>query len=119
MFSAEAIPHALASLVILTTVQAQDFQDAVGDAARGRRTLPLVFPRSSRAFTALAIPAWALVLSVYSRLGPMVAFPFVALGVYVGARFLWDATEAGDRRSYVYYNVSYVGSLWCAQGDHD
>ena len=110
MLSSAAIPHALAALVILTTVQMQDFQDAVGDAARGRSTLALAFPRASRTFTALAVPAWALVLSAYSHLSPMAACAFVALGMFVGARFQWDATEAGDRRSYVYYNVS-VGFL--------
>ncbi|EPS93154.1 hypothetical protein FOMPIDRAFT_1093562, partial [Fomitopsis schrenkii] len=44
VLSPAAIPHVLASLVIITTIQAQDFQDATGDAARGRRTLPLVYP---------------------------------------------------------------------------
>lgn len=106
MLSSAAVAHALASLVIVTTIQAQDFQDASGDAARGRRTLPLVYPREGRAFTAIAILAWSLMLSMYSCLTPAVGFPFVALGVFVGARFLWYTTEASDRGSYIYYNAS-------------
>ena len=106
MFSSAAMPHALASLVIITTVQAQDFQDAAGDAARGRRTLPLVFPRSSRIFTVFAIPAWSMALSAHSRLSPFVSSAFIALGVCVSACFTWQRTEASDRRAYVFYNVS-------------
>ena len=89
VFSSAAIPHALASLIILTTVQAQDFQDAAGDAVRGRRTLPLVFPRCGRIITALSISAWSVVLALYSGFSYMVGFPFVGLGVCVGVLFLW------------------------------
>ena len=106
MLSSALTPHALASLIILTTIQTQDFYDAEGDAMRGRRTLPLVLPRSSRIFTALAIPVWSLILKAYCRLHPAFALPFVALGMFVGARFLWDITEASDRRSFMFYTVS-------------
>ena len=47
--------------------------------------------------------------SVDSRLGLViqVAFSFVALGImFVSTRFLWDATDAGDRQSYVFSDVS-------------
>ena len=108
MFSSAALPHALASLIILTTIQAQDFYDASGDAERGRRTLPLVLPRCGRVFTALVIPAWALGLIAYCRPAQVVAVPFVALGTFVGARFLCYTTEASDRLTFMYYNVSSI-----------
>ncbi|KAI0374536.1 hypothetical protein BV20DRAFT_516247 [Pilatotrama ljubarskyi] len=95
----------LNALVILTTIQAQDFQDTEGDRETGRRTLPIVFPRSSRwAMPALLI-AWSVFLSAYWRASAMHTAILVASGALVGFRFVIDGAASADRRSYKLYNL--------------
>ena len=101
------ISQLLISLVIFTTIQAQDFKDVEGDKLIARRTLPIVYPSASRLLTAALIPIWSLLL-VY-RYHDASAFALIgtlALGLSTGARFFLVRTRDEDKKSYVLYNVS-------------
>ncbi|KAI6088878.1 hypothetical protein F4821DRAFT_257372 [Hypoxylon rubiginosum] len=51
----------LSSVVILTTIQVQDFPDTAGDIARGRSTMPLIYGETwSRWMTATFILLWSI-----------------------------------------------------------
>ncbi|KAH9891043.1 UbiA prenyltransferase family-domain-containing protein [Cubamyces lactineus] len=95
----------LNALVILTTIQAQDFQDTEGDRATGRTTLPIVFPRSSRWAMIVLLTAWSTLLSAYWRASAVHAVLLVLSGAAVGSRFVLYQDAVPDRLSYRLYNV--------------
>lgn len=94
------------SLVILTTIQAQDFPDVDGDAAIGRVTLPIYAPELSRLITLLATTMWSIYLSWFWGVGNASAMIMVLTGTYVGYRYYMRRNILSDKRSYVLYNVS-------------
>ena len=53
----------ISGLLVLTTVQAQDFADVEGDKQLGRVTFPIRAPQFSRLWTLLAMVAWSAVLT--------------------------------------------------------
>ncbi|KAJ8473053.1 hypothetical protein ONZ51_g8103 [Trametes cubensis] len=55
--------HVVNALIIMTTIQAQDFKDVEGDAAIGRETLPILYPDASRVVTAALIPIWSVLVT--------------------------------------------------------
>ena len=72
----------------------------------GRLTLPLVFPATSRATTALLIPLWACFFTYqYSGADPILLLAAIILGATVGARFWSKRTKKEDTTSYSLYNV--------------
>ncbi|OBZ71564.1 hypothetical protein A0H81_08916, partial [Grifola frondosa] len=93
------------ALIILTTIQSQDFRDSSGDALAGRRTLPLVYPQGSRIAITTLLILWSFFLCILWGLGILPSIIFLGLGAYVGGRFVTLRSTAADRRSYVYYNV--------------
>ncbi|KAI0662475.1 UbiA prenyltransferase family-domain-containing protein [Cubamyces menziesii] len=95
----------LNALVILTTIQAQDFQDTEGDRATGRTTLPIVFPRSSRWAMIVLLTAWSTLLSAYWQTSAVHAALLALSGAAVGSRFVLYQDAASDRLSYRLYNV--------------
>jgi len=96
-------------MVILTTLQAQDFSDAGGDAASGRMTFPIYAPESSRIVTLLALVFWSVFLGQVWELGPALQAGFVALGCMIGLRYYLYRSVNEDKKSYVLFNV---GSLY-------
>lgn len=94
------------SLIILTTVHAQDFCDETGDRLDGRRTLPIIWPEASRVLTLITIPAWTFGLLSISVVNHFYAAAFIGLGFLVGMRFYFHRDVNSDRLSYIYYNVS-------------
>jgi hypothetical protein len=92
--------------VILTTIQAQDFSDVVGDAQIGRVTFPIYAPSFSRVFTLFVIVLWSAILSMHWSLGLYWQIAFCSLGAYVGWRYYRLRTSAQDSRSYLLFNVS-------------
>ena len=97
----------LISLVIFTTIQAQDFKDVEGDKLIARRTLPIVYPFASRLLTAALIPIWSLFLVYrYQDASAFAVIGTLALGLSTGARFFLERTRDEDKKSYVLYNVS-------------
>ncbi|KJA22868.1 hypothetical protein HYPSUDRAFT_138699 [Hypholoma sublateritium FD-334 SS-4] len=96
---------ALSAMVILTTIQAQDFQDVEGDLASKRITFPIYAPEFSRLFTFLVIPLWTVGLVCYWNVGWLVGMVYIALGIIVGVRYYYMRSRQADRRSYLFYNV--------------
>lgn len=94
------------SLVILTTIHAQDFQDEIGDRLQSRQTLPIVWPEASRALILVMSLAWSFGLLSISAVNHLHAVAFVGLGALVGMRFYFERNVDSDKVSYVYYNVS-------------
>ena len=93
--------------VLATTIQAQDFQDVIGDKAVGRYTLPVAFPNFSRYTPMVTLVMWSLYLTVVWEITPPAGVGFTFLGVVVGIRYyLWRSTK-DDEWSYVLYNVSF------------
>ncbi len=101
-----ALTQTLLSLVILTTIQAQDFKDVHGDSLIGRRTLPLMYPRGSRVLMAILLPTWSVLFTYcYADAGRLLPTCTVLLGAATGARFFFQRSEAQDKKTYLYYNV--------------
>lgn len=99
--------HILNSLVILTTIQAADFRDADGDAARGRSTIPLVWPTFSRQSMPALLVLWSLAVCAVSTFGTQTAVQvaFALAGLGTGLRFQLLTTPKHDRLSYLWYDV--------------
>ncbi|EJD52843.1 hypothetical protein AURDEDRAFT_158569 [Auricularia subglabra TFB-10046 SS5] len=96
----------VSALVILTTIQMQDFADVHGDRAAGRATLPIRFPTASKVFTAAALFAWSLSLGLIWDLSPLLqVFAALSGGVVAFRALLWCDSEPRAARSYVYYNM--------------
>ena len=87
------------------TVQAQDFRDEEGDRTAGRRTIPIVFPRSGRPTMLLAMIFWSIYIATQCELPALLASAILAGGAFVGVRFYLLTDAASDRKSYLYYNV--------------
>jgi 4-hydroxybenzoate polyprenyltransferase len=93
--------------IFASTLHAADFPDVVGDAAQGRITIPMLFPKGSRVVFMITLIAWSLhlVSNVGWAVGPISATLFVMLGAWVGARVVWLTTPEEDKKSYNYYDV--------------
>ncbi|KAL8786742.1 MAG: hypothetical protein Q9195_008076 [Heterodermia aff. obscurata] len=97
---------ALLACIVFSTVQAQDMYDQRGDAARNRKTLPLVLGDGPARWM-IAIPT-----VVYSWLTPFLwktsllgyAFP-VSLGTVIATRTLMIRTEEADRGTFRVWNL--------------
>ncbi|KAJ3489354.1 hypothetical protein NLI96_g2184 [Meripilus lineatus] len=98
-------------LLILTTIQAQDFYDAKGDGAGGRQTIVTLYPALSRALTAIAITAWAVVLPIFWGIAFVPSMVFTLLGTFVAGRFTVPGDQKADEASYLHYNVRIVPSV--------
>ncbi|KAK6985209.1 integral membrane protein [Favolaschia claudopus] len=97
---------AISGLLHTTTGHAQDFRDRFGDAAIGRKTLPLILPPCLvRWSLALLMVVWTAFL-VFLWAPPYgVSMLFAALCLTSGARFIRDHSVEADRKSYCYYNM--------------
>lgn len=94
------------SLVITTTVHAQDFPDVEGDRVRGRKTMPLIY---GEGFSRWFLAAWVLFWSLICPAIWHVVFPLVwCVSVFIG---LTMATLTVFRRSH--NSDVLVWKLWC------
>ncbi|KAI0708433.1 UbiA prenyltransferase family [Earliella scabrosa] len=110
----------LNALLILTTIQVQDFQDVDGDRATGRMTLPIAYPWASRLSISLILPAWSIFLSLFWNVGFLSSAVLVSLGAYVGAQLYSNRrTPTRDADMYRIYNVwlSFVHAIPFLYGD--
>ncbi|KAF3389058.1 hypothetical protein F1880_003175 [Penicillium rolfsii] len=96
----------LIALIVGTSVHAQDMYDQPGDAAAGRRTLPLVIgDERARWSIAVVVTMWSIICPVYwssyiiGYLGP------IALGIWVSWRSLTKRTVKEDRTTFRIYNA--------------
>lgn len=91
--------------VMLTTIHAQDYRDAEGDLAVGRKNIAIVFPRLSRFGIFLPILGWSVALAEFWQISPFIGALLMLFGLFVGARFMVLRSIAADKKSYVWYNV--------------
>ncbi|KAF2458349.1 hypothetical protein BDY21DRAFT_363244 [Lineolata rhizophorae] len=96
------------SLVVLTTMHVQDLKDVAGDAARGRRTAPIVLGDLPARLT-IAIPVlfWTLYCAFFWRMGWLCGGGVGLLGAWVAWRCvaLRGKDTRTDRKTW---------QLWCA-----
>ena len=97
------------TMIIFSTIHAQDFSDVEGDAADGRITFPMYAPEVSRLLILLVIPLWSVGLSLYWGLGQFSTSAISLFGILIGLRFYQLRSARSDRSSYVLFNVS----LYC------
>ncbi|KAL9021713.1 MAG: hypothetical protein Q9185_001077 [Variospora sp. 1 TL-2023] len=92
-------------VVIATTVQVQDLGDMEGDAAAGRRTMPLVFGEEmTRRGTAVLVGAWSVVCAGIWGVDGMGYVMPVGVGWFLAVRVVRCRGVAADRLSW---------KLWC------
>ena len=97
--------HYLSTLIVFTTIHAQDFQDIVGDLLENRRTIPIVLPTLGRLSMPLTLLIWSTGLSLEYSSSFLTSFALIMTGAIVGARFWFLRNAEADRTSYVCYNV--------------
>ena len=95
-------------LVILTTIQAQDFKDVIGDKLVNRSTIPIVFPQGfTRVILAVLVLGWTTIFSTLWALPMVVKVIYFSLAITLGFRFIFHRSPEEDKTSYYYfYNVS-------------
>lgn len=93
-------------LVILSTVQMQDMGDQQGDAARGRKTVPLVVGDwNARLTIALPVVIWSVLAPAFWSL-PRIGFVIpLLLGSLVSKRVLLNRTVREDNWTFGIWNV--------------
>ncbi|KAJ6466680.1 UbiA prenyltransferase family [Mycena vitilis] len=97
---------ALSGLLHTTTGHAQDFRDRPGDAAIGRKTLPLLLPpRLARWSLAFLMVVWSAVLIRLWAPPHAVAIILALLCLTSAAKFIRDHSVEADRNSYWCYNM--------------
>ncbi|KAF8213936.1 UbiA prenyltransferase family [Mycena galopus ATCC 62051] len=93
-------------LLHTTTGHAQDFRDRLGDAAIGRKTLPLLLPpRLARWSLALLMVTWTVLLIHLWAPPRAVSLLLGLLCLTSGAKFIRNHSVEADRDSYWYYNL--------------
>jgi 4-hydroxybenzoate polyprenyltransferase len=93
--------------IVSTTVHSQDMYDQLGDAAAGRKTIPLVFGDSlARWSIALGCVFWSFVAAgYYWSSGPLGYLLTGSLAALVASRTLWLRSVEEDRTTFVVYNI--------------
>ncbi|KAM0796883.1 UbiA prenyltransferase family-domain-containing protein [Usnea florida] len=107
--------------VIFTTLQVQDLPDMEGDAARGRRTLPLIYGEVvGRYSVAIAVLGWSFICPTFWKLGFLAYILPVMLGSLVAVRVLAMRNVPADQKTYriwcVWLTVLYVLPLCKSHG---
>lgn len=91
------------SMVLLTTIQAQDLYDQEGDAKRGRSTVPLVLGDTVARWTvAVPVMCWSVAVTAFWGGGGATAYFVVpmALGYLVAGRILVFRNVCADRLTF-------------------
>lgn len=97
---------ALCSLVIITTIHAQDFPDVAGDRARGRGTMPLLYGETgSRWALAVAVVIWSIICPMFWQVtSPFVWSASVSIGFVMASLTIVRRDIDSDKT---------VWKLWC------
>lgn len=98
--------------VVFTTVQTQDLYDQVGDAKRGRLTMPLQLgDATARRVTVFFVLVWSIICPGLWGAKPLIGMIPVTLGTVVAIRImLWRSVEA-DKKSFRLWNI-WLASLY-------
>ncbi|KAE9394469.1 hypothetical protein BT96DRAFT_978499 [Gymnopus androsaceus JB14] len=107
------------TLIILTTIHAQDFRDVEGDTLLGRTTLPIAYPVLSRISMPLILLGWSIFISFnahlsldsgISILGLLARWALITVAAWAGLRFRFLRDAKSDSKSYNMYNP--VKDIW-------
>ncbi|THH08109.1 hypothetical protein EW145_g2932 [Phellinidium pouzarii] len=98
--------------IILCTIQAQDFKDTIGDAAVGRKTLPIVHPKVARPILLMLMVAWSIGLGIIWRLDLLTASAITMLGTYIGWAFVTERSPKEDKKNLFYYLVGNIFNVF-------
>ena len=102
----------LAGALYGTTYYAQDFEDVAGDAAVGRKTLPMVYPSLSRFAYLITVVLWTFGIAMMYNIDNVVVSIPAALALLAGVNFvLFDSVKA-DRISFIIHGVSDFSLVW-------
>lgn len=95
----------LLAAVVATTVHVLDMYDQEGDAADGRRTLPLVIGDGPARWTIMvAVLVWSVVCPLCWRASAASCVPVCLLGLLVAYRIVRRTSKADDRLTARFYN---------------
>lgn len=103
------------ALEILTTIQIQDIKDEEGDAARGRRTMPIVIgAKPTRWLTSTTISFWSVACPLYWASGNLHAGFILPLliGGTVAIRTLFCCSVPADRVTWNMYTLMWLPALY-------
>ncbi|TRM68641.1 UbiA prenyltransferase family [Schizophyllum amplum] len=102
----------ITALLLATTVHAQDFRDVDGDAAIGRRTLPMVLsPAFGRWSLAALLVGWSAVLVRFWLLPAGVAALLYILAAVTSVAFVRSKSSEGDKDACWWYNAWFTACL--------
>ncbi|KAI5884952.1 uncharacterized protein SCHCODRAFT_02558791 [Schizophyllum commune H4-8] len=90
--------HAIIMTVLIqaTTIHAQDFRDMAGDAAIGRKTLPMLLPRAlARWSIGILLLSWSIILVAFWDLPAGAALVMYGLAGYTACSFRAGGTICG------------------------
>jgi hypothetical protein len=108
IFDWKKYPELIAfSLVIATTVHAQDFQDVDGDREIGRNTVPMMFPILSRLVLLFLVPLWTAFIVVFSSPPMWLGAMYYGLSLVVGVRCVLYRSPKDDAWTNFVYSVSF------------
>jgi 1,4-dihydroxy-2-naphthoate octaprenyltransferase len=92
--------------IVITTVHAQDLYDQEGDAARGRRTLPLVLGDApARWVIAVCMLVWGVVCPGFWNATLTARAVSLGLAGWMALRVLVFRDVSSDRKSFVIWNI--------------
>ena len=95
----------ISGCVIFTTVHAQDLPDVIGDAATGRRTIPLAYGETvARISVAAGVLVWSIVCLMFWAVGLLACIPTTFLGLIISFRTLMYRDLPADKANW---------RLWC------
>lgn len=94
------------ALVVATTVHSQDMYDQVGDAAVGRRTVPLVVgDRNARWTILVAMTFWSVFCPLYWQ-ADIAGYTLIGMfGIWAAWRTMFRTSVAEDRITFRIYNI--------------
>jgi 4-hydroxybenzoate polyprenyltransferase len=94
------------ALIVWTTISIQDLKDQEGDAARGRKTIPLVYgDAAARWSIAVPILLWSTAGPVFLSLTPLAYLPTVFLGAVICIRLCLRRDADSDRTSWKLWSI--------------
>ena len=96
----------LTATAVATTIQTQDLPDMVGDKARGRRTIPLVYGENWARFSvAILVPMWSLLCTTFWQVTFRTSVITLIMALGLGLLVLIRRDQATNE---------WVWKLWCA-----
>lgn len=102
----------LTGVVIFTTGHAQDLPDMVGDSARNRQTIPLLYGQFvARVTLAIGCLLWSIICTLFWESSFLGSVPTLGLGVLIAYLTLTDRTQRSDEAVWKLY-CFWLGTIY-------